>query len=180
MQYFFTNDIQNLNNLFSITDSFVYSVCDCSIITAFTVEPDSPQFGPSSPNQNVHKLLRGIITTYGYILPDPKVPNRLSIWFSGGKVEVHEEDNNLQEWKKAFGGGSFKRHLKEKARLLAAKLLLGAEAPEKLEEDGSMSFYLHRPIGGHGTAYVDILYLDETLRIVQGHRGSLYVFSRVS
>ncbi len=134
----------------------------------------------------------------------------MSIWFSGGKIEPNEDDNILEEWKRAFGGGLFKRHLQEKARLLAAKLLLGAEVPEQLDEDGSMvcrivdeeseikcshflylshhntfllllkTFQLNRPIGGHGSAYVDILYLDETLRIVQGHRGSLYIFSRVS
>ena len=145
------------------------------------MEQDSPQFGESSPNRKVYKSLRGIITTYGYVLPDPKTPNRLSIWFSGGKIEANEDDNqDLDEWKKAFGGGSFHRHLHEKARLLAAKLLLGAEVPEKMEDDGSMSFSLNRPIGGHGTAYVDVLYLDDTLRIVQGHRGSLFVFSRIS
>ncbi len=152
-----------------------------SIVTAFTVEPDSPQFGDSSPNRKVHKALRGIITTYGYVLPDPNTANRLSIWFSGGKIEANEDDNqDLDEWKRAFGGGVFQRHLQEKARLLAAKLLLGAEVPEKMEDNGSMSFNLNRPIGGHGTAYVDVLYLDETLRIVQGHRGSLFVFSRIS
>ena len=100
-----------------------------SIVTAFSIETDSPQFGSSSRNKCVQRPLRGIITTFGYALPDPKTPNRLSIWFSGGKIEAHEEDNSLEEWKRAFGGGSLHRHLQEKARLLAAKLLLGAEVP---------------------------------------------------
>ena len=169
-----------VNKRISIAFIKFISYFNKSIVTAFTVEPDSPQFGEHSPNRCVKKGLRGIITTYGYVLPDPKIPNRLSIWFSGGKIETNGDAQHLEEWKKAFGGGSFRRHLHEKARLLAAKLLLGAEVPEKLEMDGSMDFLLHRPIGGHGTAYVDVLYLDETLRIVQGHRGSLYVFSKVS
>jgi len=150
------------------------------IVTAFTVEPNSPQFGSFSPNKYVYKPLRGIITTYGYVLPDPTVPNRLSIWFSGGKIEANEDDHHPEEWKRAFGDGTFKRHLQEKARVLAAKLLLGAEVPDKIEEDGSMSYKLHRPIGGHGSAYVDVLYMDDTLRIVQGNRGSLFVFTRVT
>ena len=54
-------------------------------------------------------MLIGILTTYGYVLPDPNVQNHLSIWFSGGKIEEANEDDTgrkLQEWKKAFGGGS--------------------------------------------------------------------------
>ncbi len=92
--------------------------------------------------------------------------------------ESNERD--IEEWMKIFQGGSWKRHLYEKARLLAARLLLGAEVPEGMDPDGSMRFKLNRPIGGHGTAYVDVLYLDETLRVVRGHHGSLFVFSRVS
>lgn len=146
------------------------------------MEPDSPLFGSNSPNCNVQKSLRGTITTYGYVLPDPNTPNRLSIWFSGGKIEPnldHEED--VEKWKTAFGGrGILKRHLQEKARVLAAKLLLGAVVPNEMEKDGSMEFTLNRPIGGHGSAYVDVLYLDDNLRIVQGHRGSIFVMTRVT
>jgi hypothetical protein len=123
-------------------------------VSAFTIEPSSPQFGPLSPNKTVYRPLRGIMTTYGYVLPNPTTPNRLSIWFSSGRLEVNEEDNNNKEWKKAFGGLVPKRQLQEKARILAAKLLLGATVPDKMEEDGSMNFYFSRPVGGHGTAYV--------------------------
>lgn len=151
-----------------------------NIVSAFTIEPSSPQFGPLSPNKTVYRPLRGIMTTYGYVLPNPTTPNRLSIWFSSGRLEVNEEDNNNKEWKKAFGGLVPKRQLQEKARILAAKLLLGATVPDKMEEDGSMNFYFSRPVGGHGTAYVDVLYLDETLRIVQGHRGTIFVSARVA
>jgi hypothetical protein len=120
------------------------------------------------------------MTTHGYVLPDPKIPNRFSIWFSGGKIEPNDDDKELDRWSQVFGGDALKRHLYEKARILAAKLLLGAEVPTILEDDGSMSFTLHRPIGGHGTTYVDVLYLDETLRVVQGNRGSLFVFTRIN
>lgn len=61
------------------------------------------------------------------------------------------------------------------AKALAAKIMLGAEIPDKMEDDGSMSYKLNRPIGGHGVAYVDILYLDQDMRILRGNRGSLFV-----
>lgn len=86
----------------------------------------------------------------------------------------------MEKWKKAFGRGTLKRHFQEKARVLAAKLLLGAVVPTEMEEDGSMEFTLKRPIGGHGKAYVDVLYLDDNLRIVQGNRGSIFVMTRVT
>jgi hypothetical protein len=149
------------------------------IVTAFKIEPDSPSFASSSPNRNVHKPLKGTITTYGHILPDPKKPNRLSIWFSGGKIEPNVDQSDMILWKRVFGVGAMRRQLQEKARVLAAKLLLGATVPSKMEDDGTMEFELTRPIGGHGTAYTDVLFLDKSLRIVQGHRGSLFVMTRV-
>ncbi len=95
-------------------------------------------------------------------------------------VGNENNEKDLQDWRKIFEEGTCKRHLYEKARLLAAKILLGAEIPEGMNADGSMRFKLNRPIGGHGTAYVDVLYLDETLRIVRGHHGSLFVFTRAA
>ena len=70
-------------------------------------------------------------------------------------------------WKKKSWG--------ESAKLLAAKMLLGADLPERMDDDGSMSYSLHRPIGGHGTTYVDVLYLDEDMRITRGNAGSIFV-----
>ena len=48
-----------------------------------------------------------------------------------------------------------------------------------MEPDGRMCYRLPNPIGGHDAAYVDVLYLDETLRIVQANTGSLHVMARV-
>ena len=67
----------------------------------------------------------------------------------------------------------------EKAKLLAVKLLMGATIPEEMAHDGSMNYTFTRPLGGHGMAYVDIIYLDDSMKIVRGHRGTTFVFSRV-
>jgi hypothetical protein len=42
-----------------------------------------------------------------------------------------------------------------------------------------MNYTLKRPIGGHGSAFCDVLYLDDSLRIMRGHHGSLFIFSKV-
>ena len=168
-----------------------------NIVTAFSIEPASSSFGDNSPNATVSRPIRGIMTTDGYILPDPSTPNRLSVWFTGGTVEVDDEDD-ADEWKRIFGGDTGTAagagaaadagpmapprpgpSLSERAKMLAAKLLLGASVPHGMEDDGSMSFQLKRPVGGHGSTYVDTIYLDDTLRIMQGHHGSLYVMARV-
>lgn len=56
-----------------------------SIITAFLIEPYNPSFGPQGdhPNSALTSPIRGIMTTYGYALPDPQTPERLSVCFSG-------------------------------------------------------------------------------------------------
>ena len=103
------------------------------------------------------------MTTFGYVLPDPSTPNRLSVWFTGGTIEVDDE-TDLDEWKRILGDDEAASvataqsgpmapprpgpSLSEKAKLLAAKLLLGASVPKGLEEDGSMNFKLNRPVGG--------------------------------
>jgi hypothetical protein len=118
-----------------------------------------------------------LLWTLGYILPNPEQPNRVSIWFTGGTIEVNEDH---KRWNKIFENPQLpKRTLKEQTRTLFAKVAMGAVLPQKMEEDGRMSYQLNRPIGGHETAFVDILYLDETLRIARASSGVVYAFARV-
>mmetsp|Transcript_5559 Transcript_5559/g.13341 ORF Transcript_5559/g.13341 Transcript_5559/m.13341 type:complete len:344 (-) Transcript_5559:882-1913(-) len=197
-------DVQDLDEVESVPRSLRKELYEgrallrtYNIVTAFSIEPDyDGMLGENSPNATVSRPIRGIMTTYGYILPDPSTPNRLSVWFTGGTVEVDDEDD-ADEWKRIFGGDTTGTaagaaadagpmapprpgpSLSERAKMLAAKLLLGASVPHGMEDDGSMSFQLKRPVGGHGSTYVDTIYLDDTLRIMQGHHGSLYVMARV-
>lgn len=117
------------------------------------------------------------MTNYGYLLPDPDVANRVSIWFTGGSLEVNDEESDLEDWKMIFGNAP-NRNMSEFARVLAAKVLLGASTSDEMEENGTMSYTLKRPIGGHGTAFCDVLFMDETLRVMRGHGGSVLVFVR--
>jgi hypothetical protein len=148
------------------------------VVTAFTIEPAMAAF-PNAPNKDVHRPIKGIMTTYGYSLPDPTVENRHSIWFTGGRIEPNNNPTDIFEWKRLFTLHPPKHSFGEKAKLLAVKLLMGATVPDKMADDGSMEYTFTRPIGGHGMAYVDVVYLDETLRIVRGHRGTVFVFSKL-
>eukprot|EP00957_Ditylum_brightwellii_P098579 7509171-Ditylum_brightwellii.AAC.1 len=49
-----------------------------------------------------------------------------------------------------------RQHLIEEAQVLAAKILMGAAVPTEMEED-------------------DVSYLDNTLHIMKGHRGTVQV-----
>lgn len=112
--------------------------------------------------------IRALKVVKGYMLPDPDVPNRLTIWFVGGRlspvVEQQETKENeggsaayggLNEWKELFGTEQ-KKTWGESFRDMGAKLLLGAELPAGMAADGTLSYQLHRPHGGHGVAYIDV------------------------
>jgi hypothetical protein len=148
------------------------------VVTAFTIEPSLASF-PDAPNKDVIRPIKGIMTTYGYSLPDPSTPNRHSIWFTGGRIEPNDHASDIAAWKKLFAIHPPKHSFGEKAKLLAVKLLMGATVPEEVALDGSMEYSFRKPLGGHGMAYIDVIYLDGGMRIVRGHRGTTFVFSRV-
>lgn len=149
-----------------------------TIVTAIAVEPwNSELMGASSPNSKVRRPIEGLITTNGYALANPKKSNRLSVWFTGGTIEARG-DSDVAEWLSVFSDAP-QRVLKEKARVLGARLVMGATPPQGMESDGKMSYELKRPIGGHDTAYVDLLYLDDTVRIVKTNTGTVHVMARV-
>ena len=177
-----------------------------NIVVAFVIEPNQDRHGnqigevgdvsvgnpdgvnaekrrkhyPRHRHRPITRPIRGIMTNLGFMLPDPKNPNRLSIWFTMGQLEVNDEESDLKEWQRIFDNhGAPKRALRERAHMLAAKLFLGADVPDQMEEDGTMRYELKRPIGGHGLAFTDVLYLDEDLRILRGHHGQIYVCARV-
>lgn len=151
-----------------------------NIVTAFTIEPHQQEFA-KAPNQLIRRPIMGIMTTYGFILPDPNVNNRWTIWFTGGKIQPNDDIEDKREWKRFFGTTTnlTPRTLGEKVKCLAANLLMGANPSSSMNSDGSMEFDFERPLGGHGVAYIDILYLDDTLRIVRGHRGTIFIFTRI-
>jgi hypothetical protein len=155
------------------------------IAVSMTLEPleSVGQAEPPSATPSPTKRMRAIMAVRGYILPDPDVPNRLTVWFTGGKLcpaklanqdgaETDDEDDDkcemkhsaseedgyggFEEWTALFSKGKWRKTLGERARAMAAKLLLGADIPNKMEEEGQMEYHLHRPIGGHSKIYIDV------------------------
>jgi hypothetical protein len=120
------------------------------------------------------------MTTYGYTLQDPNETTRRSVWITGGKIEPNNDADDIQNWMAFFGKHPPKYDIGQKAKLLAVKLLMGAKVPQAVDpKTGAMEYTFTRPLGGHGMAYVDTLYCDSTIRIVKGHRGTIFVFTRM-
>jgi hypothetical protein len=150
-----------------------------SCITAFTIEPHSAAY-PYAPNKDVRRPIRGILTTFGYTIPDPDAPNRHSVWFTGGKIEPNNNREDQQEWQRLFKRHPPKPTLSDRAKLLYMKLFLAAQlTTEHLQPDGSMEYSFGRPMGGHGLFYIDTVYMDESLRIAQGNLGTMFVLTRL-
>lgn len=75
---------------------------------------------------------------------------------SAKNEEPAEGYGGFDDWAAMFSKGKWRKTLGERARAMAAKLLLGADVPHKMEDDGHMKYHLHRPVGGHGRVYVDV------------------------
>jgi hypothetical protein len=143
-----------------------------NIITAFTIEPWLPEFGEDSPNKEVLEPIKGIMTTYGFALSYP-TQDRFSIWFTGGCIEA---SGDTEQWQKIFDKNHApKRTFAESGKLLVASLLMGASASDEMNDKGTITYDLKRPIAG----YIDLLYLDASLTIMRGNSGTIYVAGRL-
>jgi len=134
-----------------------------SISVAVTIEPGRFKAEEDEEIPAPSRRLCGVQEVQGYFLPDPSTPNRLTVWFTGGKLSPTpppesadpDEYGDFDEWKKVFGG-NHKRTWGESLSVMGAKVFLGAELPNGMDQNGSLSYTLHRPAGGHGKGYVDV------------------------
>ena len=148
-----------------------------SIVVNITIEPQDTEGRPEADGQDgmPQSKLHAIMSNSGYMLPDSTTNNRFQVWFTGGSLRP-AEGVDMDAWSDVFHQDrrEASRTLGDRAKVLAAKLLLGAEIPHGMGADGSMSYRFHRPIPGH----IDVLYTDETLQVLKGNRGSIMVQSR--
>jgi len=164
------------------------------IVVALTVEPGQFKAGKNEKVPSPPCRVRATHVVRGYFLPDPEVPNRLTVWFTGGELAPvpapsgttaglpgqgsgENRFGGMDEWVRLFGA-EHKRSWGESLSLMGAKLFLGAELPDGMAQDGSMKYMLHRPYGGHGKGYVDIIYVDSELLITKGNSGTLHVMTQ--
>lgn len=140
--------------------SFFYFLID-SIEIALTIEPESIESTTNSQGPSSSRRLRALQVVHGYMLQDPDVKNRLTVWFTGGKLlpskpPKEQEYGSFEDWKQTFDSADQTSTWGESLKNMGAKLLLGAEFPQGMELDGSMAYTLHRPYGGHGKGFVDV------------------------
>ena len=146
-----------------------------STVVHLSIEPPKKHHPrPEEDDDLPPSSVQAIMTSKGYMLPDESVENRFAVWFTGGSLRP-AEGVDLQAWSDIFGRGNDRRRkLADRAKVVAAKLLLGAEIPHGMEADGSMTYHFHRPLPGH----LDVLYTDDTLQVLKGNRGSVMVHAR--
>ncbi|GKY90791.1 hypothetical protein MPSEU_000051900 [Mayamaea pseudoterrestris] len=148
------------------------------IVSAVTIIPglSLPQGCVSlvhSPNRLVLRPMRALLSIRGYLVAHPEQKNRLLAWFSHGSFEVSDDDRDQQTW----------RHILERtmSSVLYPERQQQRQSPQqqlRLEADGKLSFQMP-PDYNEELMYVDVLYLDETIRVLQGGRGTIYVMARV-
>jgi hypothetical protein len=131
--------------------------------------------------------LPATIINEAYCYEHPDVNNRLMVTFTGGTLmpchEIVNDTTRLKLWETTFHG-AYQKADEERSYLgwffhYFLKLLLGLTFPSdhNIQNDilkNSFHFDMKRSPTGH----VDILYLDEDLRITRGNRGTIVIAER--
>jgi len=127
--------------------------------------------------------LPAILINEAYCYDSPDVNNRLMVSFTGGTLlpaeGVRKNPAKLDIWSRTFQG-AYKKADEERSYFGWAfkyfiKLLLGLTYPnDDSFSEHSFHFEMKRSPVGH----LDVLYLDEDLRITKGNRGTIVVVER--
>lgn len=124
-------------------------------------------------DENIPQL-QGIVRNLGVC--EPKDDRTLQVQFTGGEL-APKNSNDLEAWTAVFGDRSklSKTSLKEKLMNGVLKMMFGIVPPEEIDRTtGRVSFQMRRSPKGN----LEILYLDEELRITRGERGTVLVCER--
>ncbi|CAM9957181.1 unnamed protein product, partial [Ectocarpus sp. 12 AP-2014] len=121
--------------------------------------------------------LRGRVEISGTCWEDPSIPERVLVRFSKGSIEP-DEGQDLDAWRKVIGvrdiEGTKDEGLLSTLKEKAARLMLKGPADD-LGPRGELSYEMKRSPKG----YLDIIYLDEEMRVTRGQQGALVVVDRV-
>lgn len=164
--------VRSIHNLVKLKEtlrngkhSFTYdSICD---ITIHTPDGDLP----------------AILIMEGHCCESSNVNNRLNVTFTGGTLtpidDVWLSTSMMNLWTKTFAG-AYKRANEERsfsgwAWHIMLKAMLGLSMPsDDAKRKQGFHFEMKRSPVGH----LDVLYLDEFLRITRGNRGTVVVVER--
>ena len=123
--------------------------------------------------------LQGVVRNLGVC--EPCSDDSLQVKFTGGVLSP-QDGTDLKAWKQVFGdqtpaSGALKRSLKERLKDFFLQLMFGFVPPQGMDpETGEVKFKMRRSPKGK----LQILYLDEELRITKGHRGTVLVCDRIA
>ncbi|MDP5018672.1 MAG: PAP/fibrillin family protein [Dolichospermum sp.] len=119
--------------------------------------------------------LSGIIRNQG--ICQPVSDTVLQVQFTGGILKP-QSATKMDEWKAVFGeqGKSKKTSWQDSLMSGFLKLMFGLVPPQTMNpETGEVSFVMNRSPKGR----LEILYLDEELRITRGEKGTVLVCERL-
>ncbi|CAN0528247.1 unnamed protein product, partial [Scytosiphon promiscuus] len=123
--------------------------------------------------------LRGIVVAKGTVAEDPSDPKRLVVKFTAGTIEP-EGDQDLDSWSKVIGlkdrtskdSKGPLSSIKGMAKGLMLKFVLGFRGPaDELGSRGELSYEMKRS----PSAVVNVLYIDDDLRVMRGSKNALVV-----
>mmetsp|Transcript_11821 Transcript_11821/g.15613 ORF Transcript_11821/g.15613 Transcript_11821/m.15613 type:complete len:394 (+) Transcript_11821:1-1182(+) len=130
--------------------------------------------------------LHAIMHNEGYCFP--QTDERVSVKFTGGTLSPHKsvisDPLKLDLWKKTFANAyskaqaqkGFATKLGESLIYWMLKMTAPSDEDTELRGDHSFKYDIQRsPMG-----YIDILFLDDDMRITRGNKGSLVVVERTS
>ena len=119
--------------------------------------------------------LQGIVHNFGVC--EPTHDNVLQVQFTGGDL-APKEQNEMEAWKGIFREQSKPSRTSLKERLINSvlRMMFGIVPPQGMDhQTGRVSFKKQKSPKGK----LELLYLDEELRITRGNRGTVLVCERL-
>ncbi|NEO31833.1 MAG: fimbrial protein [Symploca sp. SIO3C6] len=118
--------------------------------------------------------LTGIVHNQGVC--HPISDTKLQVKFTGGTL-APQEGTNIKDWQEVFGKQRQSSQKSWQERFISGffRLMFGLVPPQAMNPDtGEVSFTMNRSPKGS----LEILYLDEEMRITRGEKGTLLVCQR--
>lgn len=124
---------------------------------------------------NKYPEIKGILRNLGVC--ETNEHNRIKFKFTGGVLEP-QIDVNLNTWKSIFANQKLvsKQSFKDKLKAIFLKFIFGLVHSKKMnQETGTINFEMKRSPKGS----LEILYLDEELRITKGEKGTILACEKI-
>lgn len=129
-------------------------------------------------------VMPAVMRSFGEWEPSTDSPSKMLICFTGGELRPSRwasvgDETVCQAWVDTFGNSNQeranRRGLRAKLSDALARILFGVRRPLAMKPtDGSLSYSMSRAPRG----FLEVLYLDEELRITRGNRGSVVIAER--